>query len=160
MPWRSLRQQEVDPGCLTGPGTLYFEGGLALGQSPGAASMAGSTVFGEVNVYEADLGSGNSFDRYAVGGALKLGGTLKLASFEGFVGTAGERFDLFDWGTLEGSFAAIDASGLQLAPGTVLDTSRLYVDGSIAVQAVPEPATVVLWLIASAAWLARRWGAR
>jgi hypothetical protein len=68
-----------------------------------------------------------------------LGGTLKLASWNGYSGQAGDSFDLFDWGTLFGTFDHIDFSGFQLAGGTKLDLSKLYLDGSVSVAAVPLP---------------------
>jgi len=96
-------------------------------------------------------GNGIAFDRYSVAGTLTFGGTLKLVSWNGFTGQAGQSVDLFDWGRTRGSFDAIDASGLQLAAGTRLDLSRLYVDGVVAVQAVPEPGTWAMWLAGLAA---------
>lgn len=146
---------------FTGTGSKFFEGGLSIGNSPGAASDAGSVTFGDGNHYLAEIGGtapGSGFDRYSVAGTLTFGGTLTLVSWAGFTGQAGQRFDLFDWGSSSGSFASIDASGLFLAAGTLLDTSRLYVDGSISVSAVPEPATWMAWLagLAVLGSLARR----
>ena len=87
-----------------------------------------------------------SYDKYTVAGNLSLNGTLKLMSWNGFVGQAGESFDLLDWGTLTGTFATIDASGFKLAAGTVLDTSALYTTGTISVTAVPEPGSLAMLL--------------
>jgi hypothetical protein len=95
-----------------------------------------------------------------VQGHLGAGGTLKLVSWGSFVAQAGQHFDLLDWGSVSGSFDSIDASGFQLAAGTVLDTSRLYLDGSISVQAVPEPAGWALMLAGLTPMLARRVGRR
>lgn len=146
---------------FTGTGGKFFEGGLSIGNSPGAGSDAGSVTFGDGNHYLAEIGGtapGSGFDHYSVGGTLTFGGTLMLVSWSGFSGQAGQSFDLFDWGSRSGQFAHIDASGLLLAAGTVLDTSRLYVDGSISVSAVPEPATWMGWLagLAVLGSLARR----
>jgi hypothetical protein len=104
----------------------------------------------------------SSFDKYIVGGSLALGGTLKLVSWNGYVAQAGQHFDLLDWGSVSGSFSRIDASGLLLAAGTQLDTSRLYTDGVIGVTAVPEPATVATMLagLSAMALLRRRRAAR
>ncbi|MFY7867552.1 DUF7453 family protein [Roseateles sp.] len=127
---------------LTGTGHKYFEGGFSVGNSPGLGEDAGNVSFGLGNVYLAELGGtelGSSYDHYRVAGTLTLGGTLKLTSFAGFSGQAGQSFDLFDWGTLQGEFSSIDSSGLLLAEGAQLDLSRLYIDGVIGVTAVPEP---------------------
>lgn len=131
----------------TGTGHKYFEGGFSVGNSPGLAQDGGNVAFGLGNVYLAELGGttlGSGYDHYRVAGTLTLGGTLQLVSFAGFTGQAGQSFDLFDWGTLQGQFSTIDSSGLQLAAGTTLDVSRLYTDGVISVTAVPEPGSWAL----------------
>jgi probable HAF family extracellular repeat protein len=141
---------------FSGGGTKFYEGGLSVGASPGLGSDAGNVSFGTGNVFLAEIGGvlactaacatdpavrDASHDKYIVGGRLSFGGTLKLASWQGFTGQAGQSFDLFDWGSVEGSFNAIDSGDFLLAPGTVLDTTRLYVDGSVSIQPVPEPGT-------------------
>lgn len=134
---------------MTGTGHKYFEGGFSVGNSPGLGEDAGNVAFGLGNVYLAEIGGtalGTGYDHYRVAGTLTLGGTLRLVSFAGFTGQAGQRFDLFDWGTLQGRFSHIDSSGLQLTEGTVLDLSRLYSDGVIGVTAVPEPGSWALML--------------
>lgn len=141
--------QQRSGASFTGTGSKFFEGGFSIGDSPGAGSDAGSVIFGGGNLYLAEIGGsapGTGFDRYSVAGTLTFGGTLTLVSWAGFVGQTGQSFDLFDWGSLSGSFDRIDASGLLLADGAVLDTSRLYTDGVISVSAVPEPATWMAWI--------------
>jgi probable HAF family extracellular repeat protein len=139
---------------FTGTGQSFYEGGLAIGNSPGLGSNAGSVAFGAGNVYVAEVGgtavgdaqgNGIAFDRYVVAGQLTFGGTLQLTSWAGFTGQAGQSVDLFDWGSTSGRFNTIDASGLQLAAGTRLDLSNLYVDGTVRVSAVPEPMSWALW---------------
>jgi hypothetical protein len=85
-------------------------------------------------------------DKLMVGGALTLGGTLQLMSWEGYTAEVGQVFDILDWATLAGRFDSIDSSGLQVAPDAQLDFSRLYVDGTVSVTAVPEPAGWALML--------------
>lgn len=146
---------------LTGAGLRDYEAGLSVGASPGYAFEAGDVSFGAGNVYTAEIGGATactaacatdaalkdgSYDQYTVGGHLTLGGQLRLVSWNSFVAQAGMHFTLLDWGGLSGSFSSIDASGLLLAPGTALDTSRLYTDGVIGVTAVPEPAAWALLL--------------
>jgi len=134
---------------FTGTGTKYYEGGFSPGSSPGAVSDEGSVFFTGGNAYLAEIGGvlpGAEHDALSVAGTLGFGGTLKLVSWDGFTGQVGQRFDLFDWGTASGRFGSIDASGLLLAEGTVLDFSQLYVDGSVSVTAVPEPASWALML--------------
>lgn len=150
---------------LTGTGQKYFEGGLSIGNSPGLGEDAGSVSFGLGSTYLAEIGGlalGTEYDHYRVAGTLTLGGTLQLVSFAGFTGEAGQQFDLFDWGQLQGQFSHIDSSGLQLAEGTTLDVSRLYIDGVVSVTAVPEPGSWVLMAagLAGLAGLRRRNAAR
>ncbi len=146
---------------LTGTGRKYFEGGLSIGNSPGLGEDAGSVSFGLGSTYLAEIGGmvlGSGYDHYRVAGTLTMGGTLQLVSFAGFTGEAGQQFDLFDWGALQGQFNHIDSSGLQLAAGTTLDVSRLYIDGVISVTAVPEPGSWALMAagLAGLAGLRRR----
>jgi len=133
----------------TGSGTTFFEGGFSVGNSPALAHIEGNVVFGSANLYTGEIGGlapGTGFDKLVVGGKLSFGGRLTIVSWAGFTAQIGQSFDLFDWGTTAGTFGTIDASGFMLAPGALLDTSRLYIDGSIGVTAVPEPATWLLWL--------------
>ena len=151
---------------LTGAGNKFYAAGLSVGASPGSVSDAGSVTFGENNVYLAEIGGtvpGLGHDFYEVAGILSLGGTLKLVSWDGFVAQAGQRFDLFDWGDVQGTFGDIDTSGFMLGSGARLDLSKLYVDGSISVQAVPEPDSWALSLVGLgviAGVMARRWQKR
>jgi hypothetical protein len=132
---------------FSGSGTKFYEGGLTIGNSPGLGIDEGDVEFGASNVYEAEIGGlepGVDFDKYIVHGQLTFGGTLKLLPWAGFAPQVGQRFDLFDWGSTAGQFDSIDSSAFGAA--TVWDFSRLYVDGSIGVTAVPEPGTWALWL--------------
>jgi hypothetical protein len=158
---------------FTGAGTKFYEGGLAVGGSPGLGIDSGDVNFGAGNVFTVDIGGttpctadcetnealkNSSFDKYVVAGHLGLGGTLKLSSWNGFVPQAGQSFDLLDWGNASGSFDSIDASGLLLPAGLGLDASHLALDGSISVVSVPEPSTWALMLagIALGGWVKRR----
>ncbi len=150
---------------LSGTGQKYFEAGFSVGNSPGLGEDGGNVAFGLGNIYLAEIGGtalGSGYDHYRVAGTLTLGGTLQLVSFDGFTGQAGQQFDLFDGGTLQGQFSSIDSSGLQLAAGTALDVSRLYTDGVIRVSAVPEPGSWALVAagLAGLAGLYRRKSAR
>lgn len=150
--------RQASGALFTGTGTKFYEGRLFIGQSPGLGVDEGSVSFGGSSEYQAELGgleAGSGFDKFIVGGELHFGGTLKLQSWAGFVPRAGQRYDLFDWGSSSGRFNRIDASGLQLGEGLMLDTSQLYVDGSIAVTTVPEPASWALMGL-GAVWLLRR----
>ena len=133
--------------AFTGAGTSWFEGGLSVGNSPGEGGVAGTAVLGEHNLYRAEIGGllpGIGHDRFSASGHLQLGGALQLSWWGGFTPQAGQRFDLFDWGSSSGRFSLIDLAAAPLPDGLHWDASRLYVDGSMAVAAVPEPAA---WLM-------------
>jgi hypothetical protein len=162
--------QQRTGSLFTGTGAKFYEGGLAIGGSPGLGVDSGDVSFGAGNVFMVDIGGttpctaacdtdaafrNSSFDKYIVTGHLGLGGALKLGSWNGFVPQLGQRFDLLDWGSAGGSFDSIDASGLLLPAGLVLDTSSLALDGSFSVVAVPEPQAWALW--AAGLWAAGLW---
>ena len=155
--------QQRTGSLFTGNGAKRFEGTLSVGASPGLGTDEGDVEFGNASAYLAEIGGTtactlrcgtdeafkhSSYDKYIVAGNLSLNGTLKLVSWNGFTGSAGQSFDLLDWGTLSGTFANIDATGFQLAAGTQLDYSQLYTSGviSVTVAAVPEPGTYALFL--------------
>ncbi|MCE4557843.1 hypothetical protein [Pelomonas cellulosilytica] len=145
---------------FSGGGRRLYEGGLSFGASPGLGVNEGDVGFGSSNVYLAEIGGitactaacaghealkNSSFDKYVVKGRLTLRGTLKLASWNDFVARPGMQFYLLDWGSVEGSFASIDTSGLKLAAGSQLDLSQLYTTGEVRVlAAVPQPASWAL----------------
>jgi hypothetical protein len=149
---------------FTGSGTKFYEGGLAVGNSPGIGTDGGDVIFAGSNVYEAEIGGttpGTGHDKLIVQGLLAFGGTLQLLSWQGYSGQIGDRYDLFDWGSTEGAFDSIDSSGFLLGTGAMLDFSQLYLDGSIAVVAVPEPQAWALLLagLGAMGFVARRRGA-
>ncbi len=149
---------------FSGGGTSYYEGGLSIGGSPGLGSNGGSVQLGTGNVYLQEIGGttgctascesndalrNSSYDRYVVGGNLTFGGTLKLVSWNGYVGKVGDSYDIFDWGSSSAQFASIDASGFVVDAGAGLDYSQLYTLGVVSVVSlspVPEAAGSALWL--------------
>jgi T5SS/PEP-CTERM-associated repeat protein len=135
------------PGGFFGPGTITFAGGLSPGGSPAAVGFAGSVLFGANNTLFMELAGpllGTEYDHLDIEGDLTLGGTLALILFDDFVPSAGDTFDLFDFTTLNGTFAQIDLNDALLPDGLDWDFDRLYLDGTIAVSAVPLPAGIVL----------------
>jgi hypothetical protein len=148
--------QQHTGSLFSGDGTKHYEGGLSVGNSPGLGEDAGSVRFGVGNTYIAeiggtavgdDLGNGLEFDRYVVAGMLSFGGSLKLVLWNGVSATAGDRFDLFDWGMSEGQFNSIDYTAAPLGAGLIWDISELYATGTIAVAAVPEPGQWLLFFL-------------
>jgi T5SS/PEP-CTERM-associated repeat protein len=161
-------QMRVSPGCSvvflgsysggsTGGGTVYMEGDLRPGHSPGAVEFEGDLVMGSGAALVAELAgttAGSQYDVVDVGGSLALGGTLDVELLYGFQPQAGQTFDIlnFDPASLSGEFAAIDLP--DLGGGLAWDTSNLYTTGSIGV--VPEPATLALAALGACGLLRRR----
>jgi hypothetical protein len=139
---------------LTGTGTKTFEGLLSIGNSPGLLFDQGSVTLGAGSVYQAEIAgltpgdAVNGFDKYVVGGNLAFAGTLKLMWYGNFGAQAGDVFDLFDWGSSDGSFSKIDTRFAQLGTGLNWDFSKLYTSGEIGVAAVPLPGAMPLMLSA------------
>jgi hypothetical protein len=125
-------------------GNITFSDGFAPGNSPGSVHFAGNATYDASSLIEMELGA-LAHDHIAVDGLLKLGGgALEVDYYGSFSPGAGARFDLFDWGTLEGAFGAITLP--ELADGLAWHTGNLYADGSISVVAIPEPQTYALLL--------------
>jgi hypothetical protein len=66
-----------------------------------------------------------------VTGLLSLGGTLQVDLTNSFSPTAGNSFDILDWGTRAGTFAVIQLPALD--GGLNWNTSQLYTTGTISV---------------------------
>ncbi len=143
-------------------GRVLFENGVILEGGDGVKSIreGGTMMFVDPDVRVRDPGSlifapggtlAMSFRAAASGivanhldveGSLLLtGGTLSLAGAGMAFLDAGDRFDLLDFGVVEGRFAAIDTRFAPLRAGLGWDFSDLYRTGEVAVVAVPEPAT-------------------
>jgi T5SS/PEP-CTERM-associated repeat protein len=146
---------EMTGSHVVGPGFASFEGGLAIeaGQGPlsaahslGHALHDGPVGFGDLNIADFDLGADGAADLLTVNGALSFAGTLRLTALAGYVAKSGDHFQLFSFTSSSGYFTSIDTSGLAWSPDLALDTSHLYIDGTIGVQAVPEPAQWLLLL--------------
>ncbi len=146
--------QQRSGSVFSGAGAKFYEGGLSIGNSPGLGIDSGDVTFGSGNTYLEEIGgaaAGTQFDQYVVAGTLHFGGRLKIVWWGGFVGQAGQHFDLFDWRQSDGRFSAIDLSAAPLPAGLGWDMSQLYSTGEIGISAVPEPASAALLLLGGAA---------
>ena len=96
----------------------------------------------------------SAFDRLVVDGLLQIdGGTFFLDMTGAPPVQLGDSYDFLDWETQAGHFDALSLPALP--EGLAWDTHRLYVDGVLSVQAVPEPASWALMAL-GAVWLLRR----
>lgn len=80
-----------------------------------------------------DVTGAANADRLVVSGTATLAGTLRLTLISGYIPAAPASFDILDWTTLSGEFAALDLPALN---GFVWDSSSLYSSGVLAI--VPQ----------------------
>jgi len=88
-------------------------------------------------------------DKLIVSGALTLGGLLDVTLLNGTL-EPGDTFDILDWGSLSGSFDAINLPEHAMA----WDVSLLYETGEI--HLTPEPTTLALVALGGLALVRRR----
>lgn len=146
-------------GPYTGGGSFFIEGDAKPGNSPGLMSFVGDVTFGILNDSIMEIGgltraTGvpgiDEYDAFDVTGTLTFGGdlTIELVDLGSglFVPALNDVFNLFDAGTIGGTFANVFLPGLEA--GLVWDTSALYTLGELSVAAVPLPGAV--WMLLSA----------
>ena len=139
-------------GKLQGNGTVIGDvessGAVAPGLSPGILTINGNYTQDPTGALQIELGGlnpGAEFDQLVVSGNVTLSGTLSVSLLNGFMPSIGNSFDILDWGSLSGTFATLQLPSLGDSMGW--DTSQLYTTGTI--TAVPEPATLMLTMIAT-----------
>jgi fibronectin-binding autotransporter adhesin len=116
------------------------DGGVfAPGNSPGIVTAAsalfdsGSTIGGPTLLIElAGTTPGAQYDQLHVTGQLSLGGTLAVSLINGFTPSAGNSFDILDFGTLIGTFNTINLPAL--GAGLMWNASQLYVNGILRIN--------------------------
>jgi probable HAF family extracellular repeat protein len=120
-------------GGSSGGGDIFFLGDLRPGNSPATVTLGNNIGFGPASVMHIELGgaaSGTEYDQIHVTGALSLDGALNVELINGFMPTAGQSFDILDWGSVTGAFATINLPSL----GTLQwDTSELLTTGVLSV---------------------------
>ena len=121
-------------GSFTGTGTVNFEGDLLPGNSPAAISFGGDVVLGVGSTLTMEIGGtspGAQHDQLNVAGQLAVDGTLNLSLINGFTPAAGQSFNLFDWGSINGTFDSLLLPAL--GSGLSWNTSQLYTTGVLSV---------------------------
>ncbi|MBI5689967.1 MAG: PEP-CTERM sorting domain-containing protein [Verrucomicrobia bacterium] len=125
-----------------GGGILTNHGIIAPGSSAGWLTINGDLTLEATSTLLLELGGtarGSGYDALTVTGALSAGGTLTVSLINGYSPSSGASFDLLDFGSLSGTFAAVS-----LPPGYAWNTDALHTTGVISLGAVPEPSTYAL----------------
>ncbi|MCC7083947.1 MAG: hypothetical protein IT427_02945 [Pirellulales bacterium] len=120
---------------ITGGGNVYFEADISPGFSPAAVTFDADVSLASTANLKIELGgstAGSQYDQVNVTGALKLDGMLTVTLINGFVPQFGQMFDFLNWGSLSGSFAAINLPAL--TNGWMWNTELLNQTGVIAVM--------------------------
>lgn len=144
-------------GGFSGFGQVQFNGGFSPGNSPAAVTLQGDMVLGAANDLTMELGGttlGTGYDHLTVLGNAFLNGALDVKWYGGFTASLGQTFDLFDFAHSTGAFSSISLP--TLGSGLKWNTSTLYADGKLSVQAVPEPATMAALGLGALVLLRRR----
>jgi T5SS/PEP-CTERM-associated repeat protein/autotransporter-associated beta strand protein len=114
---------------------IHLEADVSPGFSPGVAQFGGNLHFSSTTNLKIELGGTTAdpqYDGVRVSEQLSLDGALRVSLIDGFAPAAGESFDILDWGSLSGTFAAVYLPELA---GLMWDTSQLYSAGVLAVVA-------------------------
>lgn len=92
-------------------GTLYNNGTLSIGGSPGTLIIAGNYVQGSTGSLNMELGGpeqGVDYDWLNITGSATLDGTLNVALFGGFTPEVGDLFDVITYSSVTGDFGAVN----------------------------------------------------
>ncbi|MBN2561009.1 MAG: hypothetical protein JXQ75_08775 [Phycisphaerae bacterium] len=110
-------QLSLDGGVLTGSGTIsgsVVNTGATIepGASAGTLTVNGSYAQAAGGTLRIELGgtSPGEYDKFAVTGAVSLGGTLYVEPIDGFVPEVGQQFTIMTFASRTGEFAALSGS--------------------------------------------------
>ncbi|RYD75659.1 MAG: PEP-CTERM sorting domain-containing protein, partial [Verrucomicrobiaceae bacterium] len=140
----ALTQTLKGTGTVTGNSTI--DGVLSPGEGLGTLQFTGNlTLAGTASHELQKTGFSLNSDLANVSGLLTLGGALNVTA-SGDLLAMGDTFNLFDAGSFAGTFTSYNLPALD--PGLFWDTSKLGIDGTLAV--VPEPSAALLLTCAAA----------
>jgi len=129
-PWMLAASQTLS-GNGTINGSVLANGTVAPGSSVGALAFTSDLTLAGTTVMELSRELGLTNDVLNVAGTLTAGGTLQLAVAGTTPLQVNDTFDLLNAGFLTGTFTSIVPPA-----GVTLDTTQLYVDGTVRVTAV------------------------
>ncbi|MCX6900359.1 MAG: PEP-CTERM sorting domain-containing protein [Verrucomicrobia bacterium] len=146
----STNSSLIGSGGIFGSATNF--GIIAPGHSVGTINITGDLTLADSSWLDMELAGPGTNDVLDISGLLKAGGGLKLTLTNGYTGNIGDTFDLFNFGSVSGTFAQTNLP--TLVAGMEWNTSKLYTLGEIKI--VPEPGTGALLALGLAAFASRR----
>jgi len=123
-------------GPFTGTGTVFVEGDMRPGNSPGIMIFEGNLVLSPTSNLTFELGGddrGTEYDAIDITGEFIMDGVLDVVLINSLDLLPGAVFNLFNWGLKSGAFDEINLPAL--ASGLEWDTSDFEADGTITVAA-------------------------
>ena len=123
---------ELSGNGIAGSGTVFIEGDMRPGFSPGTMSFGGDLGYGPLATLHLEIGGPGQYDRVEVAGNFDLGGTLVVELIDGYVPEAGTTFQLLQSGNHTGSFTSVILP--PLPEGRQWDLTRLESEGILAVR--------------------------
>jgi T5SS/PEP-CTERM-associated repeat protein len=137
----SAAQRITLPGYVKGVGTfdnVNITGTFSPGLSPTILSV-GNVTFSPTSTLIMELGGtmpGSGYDQIQSAGTIELGGTLQISLINGFAPSAGQSFNILDWGSLAGTFSSLSLPALS---GLTWNTSQLYTTGVLSIASPGLP---------------------
>ncbi|MFP6873020.1 MAG: hypothetical protein VCA55_05860 [Verrucomicrobiales bacterium] len=124
---------ELSGNGIAGSGTVFIEGDMRPGFSPGTMSFGGDVSYGLLAKLHIEIGGpgAGEHDRLDVAGDIDLGGTLVVELVGGYLPAAGSQFRIIEFGSRTGEFASVVLP--PLPEGTRWDTTQLD-EGIISVR--------------------------
>jgi autotransporter-associated beta strand protein/T5SS/PEP-CTERM-associated repeat protein len=124
-------------GSLGGTVNINAGGTLAPGTTLGTLTVGGLTLAGGTLAMEiGGTAAGTQYDQVSSSGAFSLAGALNVSLANGFAPSAGQSFNLLDWGSLSGTFSSMSLPTLS---GLTWNTSQLYTNGVLSVASANIP---------------------
>jgi hypothetical protein len=124
---------------ISGTGNVYFESDVTPGGSPALVEFGGDVKLGSNATLQIELGGttpGTQHDKLNVASDLALDGALEVSLINGFIPSAGQSFNILDWGSLAGTFSSLS---LPTLAGLAWNTSQLYTTGVLSLNATGLP---------------------
>ena len=145
------------PAVLVQDGVLFDGSLINAGQIDGSVSLAsGDFELLDTSLLSLTIDSLTEFDTIDIADNLLLGGALELNFADPFAFEIGQTFDLFDFGSVFGSFDSISSGPLDLDFSNFSSQGTVTIAGNTSATAVPEPSSFTVLALGGIILLRRR----